>query len=207
MTTLIWVHDSPFSRSIKWLLLANGVEHEDHELSWDDMASDGLLAKFNPKRQVPTLVTNGNAKVDSLLIALDYLPAHWYQTLDAKFFRLADSDVEAAIIFLFRAKQMASRFGESEQSQWMYDAGASTYRFCVDYLLDELLTNAWEVDFGAVLLLSTMLAAISLSDGALGEYRRQELSVFASAVECHPAYLAMANHCDACGVAQVPFQY
>jgi glutathione S-transferase len=55
MNKLIWVYDSPFSRSIKWLLLKQGIEHEDYVLTWQQMADDELLAA-NPKRQVPTLL-------------------------------------------------------------------------------------------------------------------------------------------------------
>ena len=105
MNKLIWVYDSPFSRSIKWLMMKYEIEHEDYILTWEQLATDPLLA-INPKKQVPTLWKNDSVKYDSLLIALDYLPNTWHQSLDARLFRLADSDVEASIIFLFRANML-----------------------------------------------------------------------------------------------------
>lgn len=112
-TKLLWVLDSPFSRATKWLLLNKGVAHDDHLMTWQSMATDELLLDANSKRQVPTLIINGQSFTDSLLIALEYLPAGWHKSLDARLFRLADSDVESAIIFLFRANMLSEKFGTS----------------------------------------------------------------------------------------------
>ena len=208
LNKLIWVYDSPFSRSIKWLLLHNDVPHEDHVLTWDEMATDPLLAD-NLKKQVPTIWNKGSMKTDSLLIALEYLPASWYQSVDAKLFRLADSDVEAAIIFLFRANLLKDKFGESENSRLMLKAGIDTYKQAVDYLLDHLVTKGVAVacNYGAVLLLSTLLAAISLAPGELRGYRNAELKPFAACVEADDMYRTMVRACQGQASNHVPFEY
>jgi len=210
MNTLIWVYDSPFSRCIKWLFTKHCIEHDDYILTWDEMASDPLLAN-NPKRQVPTVLAKdlNEVKYDSLLIAMDYLPANWHQTLDAKLFRLADSDVEAAIIFLFRANLLKKKFGESEQSQLMLDAGVNTYKHSVDYLLDHLLTGdiKAECNYGAVLLHSTLLAAISLSIESLKDYRRPELGRFVQVVESDDTYQQLIATYQGKPSNELPFAY
>lgn len=207
METLIWVYDSPFSRSVKWLLLDNEVEHMDHILSWKEMASDSLLAQYNPKAQVPCLVNEPLARTDSLLIALDFLPQGWHQTVDAKMYRLGDSDVEAAIIFLFRANLLKSKFGESEQSLLMQDAGVRTFQTSVDFLLDHLMQDVSKPNIGAVLLLSTLLASISMVEGKLAGYRREEMVRFASFVEMSPSYQAMIHDFQGRPNNEVPFEY
>ncbi|WP_404396168.1 glutathione S-transferase N-terminal domain-containing protein [Pseudoalteromonas phenolica] len=208
MNKLIWVYDSPFSRSIKWLLLKQGIEHEDYVLTWQQMADDELLAA-NPKRQVPTLLINNQAKYDSLLIALDYLPRNWHHSIDAKLFRLADSDVEAAIIFLFRANLLKKQFGDSEQSKLMYEAGVNTYKSAVDFLLDHVLknTHSVECEFGGVLLLSTMLAAIFMAKTDLQNYRVSELKPFINAIEQNSVYLNMIAQYQGQSGNLVPFQF
>ncbi|NMH64162.1 glutathione S-transferase N-terminal domain-containing protein [Shewanella salipaludis] len=210
MERLIWVYDSPFSRSIKWLLLENDIRHEDHLLSWDELLTDELLARANPKKQVPVLLGEAGVRVDSLLIALDYLPGNWHQTLDAKLFRLADSDVEAAIIFLFRARLLSSKFGESENSALMRQAGIEAYKASVDYLLDTLLADKHSLpgcDFGAVLLLSTLLAALSLADAKLSGYRHPELAAFIRGVEENASYRRMLAECQGKPGNWVPFEF
>jgi len=208
MNKLIWVYDSPFSRSIKWLLLKRGIEHEDYVLTWQQMADDELLAT-NPKRQVPTLLINNEVKYDSLLIALDYLPTNWHHSIDAKLFRLADSDVEAAIIFLFRANLLKNKFGDSDQSKSMYEAGVNTYRSAVDFLLDHVLKNTHSVncEFGGVLLLSTMLASISMAKTDLQNYRASELKPFINAIEQDNVYLNMVTQYQGQSGNLVPFQF
>jgi len=208
MNKLIWVYDSPFSRSIKWLLLKQRIEHEDYVLTWQQMADDELLAA-NPKRQVPTFLTENEVKYDSLLIALDYLPTNWHNSIDAKLFRLADSDVEAAIIFLFRADLLKTQFGDSEESKLMYEAGVNTYKSAVDFLLDYVLKNTHSVkcEFGGVLLLSTMLAAISMAKAELQYYRASELKPFINAIEQDSVYLKMIAQYQGQADNLVPFQF
>jgi len=163
--TLLWVIDSPYSRSIKWLLLNQQIAHSDHLMTWDSMQNDALLKQYNPKQQVPTFVTNKKAINDSLLIALRYLPQDWHSRDDAQCFRLADSDVEAAIIFLFRANLLANKFGESNESLLMHEAGLNVYKSAVDHLLDYIQVQKTPVmvGFGSVLLYSTILAALSIA--------------------------------------------
>jgi len=209
MEKLIWVYDSPYSRCIKWLLLKQRTEHQDYILSWKEMASDKLLSKFNPKKQVPTLIRETAARTDSLLIGLDYLPNDWHQTLDAKMFRLADSEVEAAIIFLFRANLLQDKFGESDNSRLMRDAGLNTFKVSVDNLIDQLLSKEdfSQANFGAVLLLSTLLAAISLSGGELASYRHHELLKFAAIIETDKHYLQMISDYQGNENNSVPFEF
>jgi hypothetical protein len=207
MNKLIWVYDSPFSRSLKWLLSTYNVEHQDHILTWEQMSSDALLA-LNPKKQVPTLYNSGTVKTDSLLIALEYLPASWHLSLDAKLFRLADSDVEAAIIFLFRASLLEEKFGQSEQSQFMRDAGVNTYKISVDHLLDHLMNTdeVIECNFGAVLLMSTLFAAISLAESELVDYRKEELRYFYNVVEFNCTYINLIEMYQGQLSNKVPFE-
>lgn len=197
MLTLYWNYDSPYSRSIKWLLLKNDVAHSDVVLNWHQMTIDEALFNANPKRQVPTLVNGNESRCDSLLIALDYLPGNWHQSMDARLYRLADAEVEAAIIFLFRANAMLSRFGESENVQFMLDAGIQTYRFAIDLLID----NFWPqcqaeqstVGVGAVLLHSTLLAARSMMPTQEHGYREVELAEFIEVVQSDDAYQFMVK--------------
>ena len=203
--TLVWVIDSPFSRAIKWLLINKDIHHKDHLLTWQDMPSDNLLAK-NPKKQVPTLLKGNNIKTDALLIALDYLPKNWHQSKDAQMYRLADCDVEAAIIFLFRANLLKEKFGESAQSQLMLESGINTYQQSVDMLLDHLFEPANPVNIGAVLLYSTLLASISLAESKLIAYRHQELVTFASNIESDPSYQHLISQYQASETCSVPFQ-
>lgn len=207
MSKLIWVYDSPFSRSIKWLLLNCEVPHKDHVLTWDEMTTDTLLA-YNPKRQVPTILSKDNVKTDSLLIALEYLPSSWHQSLDAKLFRLADSDIEAAIIFLFRANLLSDKFGESENSQLMLKSGIDTFKMSIDYLLDHLMAqkDEFKCNFGAVLLYSTLLVAVSLSEQELKGYRQNELAYFVDVIESDSAYREMASICNGSESNKVPFE-
>jgi hypothetical protein len=148
-------------------------------------------------------------KYDSLLIALDYLPTNWHHSIDAKLFRLADSDVEAAIIFLFRANLLKNQFGDSEQSKFMYEAGVNTYKSAVDFLLDYVLKNMRSVkcEFGGVLLLSTMLAAISMAKTDLQNYRVNELKPFINAIEQDSVYLNMIAQYQGQPDNLVPFQF
>jgi len=208
MNKLIWVYDSPFSRSLKWLLNAYNVEHEDYILTWEQMSSDSLLS-LNPKKQVPTLYNDGKAKTDSLLIALEYLPTSWHLSLDAKLFRLADSDVEAAIIFLFRANLLEDKFGQSEQSQFMRDAGVNTYKTSVDHLLDHLINvdEILECNFGAVLLMSTLFAAISLAESELVDYRKEDLRYLYNVVESNCTYIGLIGMYQGQVSNKLPFEY
>jgi len=208
MIKLIWVYDSPFSRSLKWLLNAYNFEHEDYILTWEQMSSDALLA-LNPKKQVPTLYSRGTVKTDSLLIALEYLPESWHLSLDAKLFRLADSDVEATIIFLFRANLLEEKFGQSEQSLFMRDAGVNTYKASVDHLLDHLIKpdDVLECNFGAVLLMSTLFAAISLAKSELVDYRKSELSVYFSIIESDKTYKKIIEQYQGGTSNELPFEY
>lgn len=208
MSKLIWVYDSPFSRSIKWLLLQHDIAHKDYVLSWDELATDSLLA-LNPKRQVPTLWNNGSVNVDSLLIALEYLPNTWHQSLDANLFRLADSDVETCIIFLFRANLLENKFGLSESSEFMLNSGIDLYKQSVDYLLDHIMTfpSQLECNYGAVLLLSTIFSAISLAEDKLLDYRSEELSIFIHLIESDVNYRNMIVKYQGEPSNDVPFEY
>jgi len=174
------------------------------------MAYDELLEKGNPKKQVPTIVNNdGTTLTDSLLIALEYLPKSWHKSIDAKMFRLADSDVEAAIIFLFRANLLEQKFGSSDNSILMRKAGFGVYKSSVDFLIDHLLTEKQEYKcgVGAVLLLSTLLAAISLSEGELYSYRTNEINSFASLIEQDPSYSKMISTYQDLNNNDVPFVF
>ncbi len=207
--TLLWVVDSPYSRCVKWLLLRENVAHDDHIMNWEDMAKDGLLQKYNSKLQVPTLIINNEIINDSLLIALRYLSSDWHLTFDAKLFRLADSDVESAIIFLFRANLLASKFGQSEQSELMYYAGIETYKKSVDYFLEELIKQpkSIEVGFGLVLLYSTLLAASSISGQGLIKYRLEELAPVFDSINSDAFYKALVDEFSPEKNCKVPFSY
>lgn len=206
-TKLLWVPDSPYSRSIKWLLLRKRVMHHDYFLTWETMKTDQLLKKHNAKLQVPTLINEGKSITDSLLIALKFLPHSWHETMDAQLFRLADSDIESAIIFLFRANLLSSRFGISEQSEFLLKAGIDLYKASVDYLLDDLLltTSKIEVNFGLILLYSTMLAASSVSGKQLTLYRQDELKPLSSLIEQDCYYQKMISSIPSDIDYKVPF--
>lgn len=126
-------------------------------------------------------------------IALEYLPNTWYQSLDAKLFRLVDSDVEACIIFLFRANQLENKYGLSVSSQCMLKSGIDLYEQSVDYLLDHLmkLPSQLECNYGAVLLLSTIFSAMSLAEDKLVDYRSEGLSIFINLIESDVSYRNM----------------
>ncbi|WP_299003170.1 hypothetical protein [uncultured Shewanella sp.] len=162
--TLYWNYDSPYSRCIKWLLLNQEVEHMDKILNWEQMTQDALLYQANPKRQVPTLAEYDSgvlvaSQTDSLLIGLAHVGPNWYQSLDAKLYRLADSEVETSIIFLFRANLLKEKFGQSHNSELMLKAGIDTYKTSIDLLIDHLLADGHvgvdgdkeEMNIGAVL--------------------------------------------------------
>jgi len=172
------------------------------------MGSDEALAQNNPKKQVPTLIYNDEPLVDSMLIAMNFLPSDWYRNMDATLFRLADCDMEAAIIFLFRANLLQDKFGESENSQLMFDSGLSTYEASINFLLDHVLTDisGFEVNYGAVLLYSTIAACWSLSGKKFIDFRYQELKPFLQAVEVHPAYNSMIEGYEASPDCKVPYK-
>lgn len=207
--TLLWVIDSPYSRSIKWLLLNQNVKHMDHIMTWEGMRQDPLLKKYNGKLQVPTWVADHKVINDSLLIALDFLPDDWHTTLDAKLFRLADSDVEAVIIFLFRANFLESEFGEGPQSQFMRDAGINAYKNAVDYLLDELFKERHfcVVGFGLILLYSTLLAASSLAGQGVIAYRLDQLKPIFDQCNRDIFYQKLVNSAEKNGLYDIPFSY
>ena len=197
MNKLIWVVDSPFSRSIKWLMLQREMEHSEHSLTWENMKSDHLLAEYNPKLQVPTLITKEEVLSDSLLIILRFLGHDWHRTTDAKLFRLGDCDFEATLIFLFRANLLKRRFGPSQESDFMREAGVTNYQKGVDVLLDHLLVNTAkiEVNGGLVLVFSMILIArfICQSD-AMHDYRFEELLQLNDALAADPHYQELAQN-------------
>ena len=217
--TLYWNYDSPYSRCIKWLLLNKKIAHTDKILSWEKMRQTPSLALANPKKQVPTLVetdvdtaVEGEKKrrhdsaafntTDSLLIALDYVGVDWHRTLDAKLYRLADAEVEAGIIFLFRANLLKEKFGQSDNSDFMLKAGIDTYKSSIDLFIDHLLVEVNqgvndEVNIGAVLLFSTLLAARSMLPETELSYRQAELSAFIDLIEADIDYQQMMRECAA----------
>lgn len=201
MNQLIWVIDSPFSRAIKWLLLQQDIPHSDHLLTWETMQNDDLLAKHNPKQQVPTLITENETISDSLLIALDLLGHDWHRSLDAKLFRLADCDFEATLIFLFRASLLEKQFGASGESKLMREAGVSSYQKNCDVLLDSLLPNPLahyaqtQVGIGFVLVFSMLLTCRHMANSdAIGNYRLAELQQLQKILVRDPSYQNLVNN-------------
>lgn len=195
MQQLIWVIDSPYSRAIKWLLLRHNIAHDDYLLTWQTLKADPLLRQFNPKQQVPTLIEGNTASYDSLLIAQQLLPFQWYQTTDAKIFRLGDADFEQAIIFFFRANMLAKTFGPTEQSALLFDAGRERYCCSIDVLFDHLLPQLAhnikdiELNVGVVLAFSTILACRALAQSVeIERYRQQELKVLSDSMQTDNAY-------------------
>lgn len=61
--------------------------HSEHFLSWEGMKSDRLLLEYNPKLQVPTLITDDEVLSDSPLIILHLLGHYWHRTPDANALR------------------------------------------------------------------------------------------------------------------------
>ncbi|WP_417657197.1 glutathione S-transferase N-terminal domain-containing protein [Pseudidiomarina aestuarii] len=208
MNKLIWVVDSPFSRSIKWLMLQREMDHSEHLLTWDNLESDRLLVEYNPKLQVPTLITKEEPISDSLLIILHLLGHEWHRTSDAKLFRLGDCDFEATLIFLFRAKLLEGEFGPSRESELMREAGVTNYQKSVDVLLDHLLVNTGkvEVNVGLVLVFSMILIArfIGQSD-AMHDYRFEELLQLNDALAADPHYQELAQNYPGHQGQQWPF--
>lgn len=190
---LYWNVDSPFSRSLKWLLLHEGVAHEDCVLRWDELSTSEELFKLNPKRQVPTVQVDGYGRADALLIALDYLPVKWNQSIDAKLFRMADSDMEAVVIFLFRARLLENKFGKSQESEFMLEAGRSSYKKAVDVVLDKFMVGeSLGVGIGAVLFHSFLLVVASM-DVSSKAYRMDELSILCDKVESDESFAKLAS--------------
>lgn len=201
MKQLIWVIDSPFSRATKWLLLQQNIPHNDHLLTWDTMQRDALLAKHNPKHQVPTLITESETQSDSLLIALHLLGHDWHRSLDAKLFRLADCDFEATLIFLFRANLLEKQFGASRESKLMREAGVSSYQKNCDVLLDSLLPNPLahyaktQVGIGFVLVFSMLLISRHMANcDAIRHYRLDELQPLQKILAGDPSYQKLINN-------------
>ena len=197
MNKLIWVVDSPFSRSIKWLLLQREIDHTEHLLTWDGMKSDRLLAEYNPKLQVPTLITKEEVLSDSLLIILPLFGHDWHRTTDAKLFRLGDCDFEATLIFLFRAKLLERQFGLSEASDFMRQAGVTNYQKNVDVLLDHLLTDTAniKVNVGLVLVFSMVLIArFNAQSDTVRDYRYEELLQLNDVLAADPYYQQLAQN-------------
>lgn len=208
MNRLIWVIDSPYSRATKWLLLTQHVSHADYLLSWQNLAQDPLLLACNPKQQVPTLLLEDRTISDSLLIALQFLPDEWHQTVDAQLFRLADGDFETAIIFFFRANLLEKNFGKNANSEFMRQAGETTYRKSLDVLFDTLLVSNTEqpVNFGLVLVFSTILACRHLANShEVSTYRLNGLQTLSSLFEADKNYQHLAQHYCADSENALPF--
>lgn len=201
MQQLFWVIDSPYSRAIKWLLLRHDIAHDDYLLTWQTLKTDSVLRQHNPKQQVPTLVDGDTVSYDSLLIAQQILPFQWHQTTDAKIFRLGDADFEKAIIFFFRANLLAEKFGASEQSALLFEAGRQRYCASVDLLLDHLLPQLAhnikdiEVNVGVVLAFSTILACRAQAQHTdIASYRITQLIALSQSLEADSSYQQMAQH-------------
>lgn len=196
MHQLLWVIDSPFSRTIKWLLLNNQIEHSEYLLTWSSLATDTLLAEHNKKQQVPVLITADDSLTDSLLIALRFLPEHWHRSVDARLFRLGDCDFEATLIFLFRANALAKNFGESRESAFMREAGVNSYRKNVDVLLDDLLADQAQpdVNVGLVLVQSMLMICRAICDASeVRNYRLPELHRINDCLASDPSYQDLAG--------------
>ncbi|QYK03428.1 MULTISPECIES: glutathione S-transferase N-terminal domain-containing protein [Shewanella] len=212
MQQLIWVIDSPYSRAIKWLLLRHDIAHDDYLLTWQTLKTDPVLRLCNPKQQVPTLIEGGISSYDSLLIAQQILPFHWHQTTDAKIFRLGDADFEKAIIFFFRANLLAEKFGASEQSTLLFDAGRQCYCSSVDMLFDHLfpqLANAIqdiELNIGVVLAFSTILACRAQAQHAdIANYRMTQLRSLSDRLAADTSYQRMIKQYLSCADCELPF--
>lgn len=208
MTTLIWVIDSPFSRAIKWLLLKEGINHSEHLLTWNELESDSILAEYNPKLQVPTLITKDETLGDSLLIILRLLGHDWYRTMDVKLFRLGDCDFEATLIFLFRANLLERKFGPSQESDFMRQAGVASYKKNIDVLLDHLLANTSkvEVNAGLVLVFSMVLIArFNAQSDAVRNYRSEELLQLNDILASDPCFQQLTQNYTGHKGQQWPF--
>ncbi|WP_411360835.1 glutathione S-transferase N-terminal domain-containing protein [Pseudidiomarina salilacus] len=208
MNKLIWIVDSPFSRSIKWLLLQREIDHTEHLLTWDGMKSDRLLAEYNPKLQVPTLITKEEVLSDSLLIILPLFGHDWHRTTDAKLFRLGDCDFEATLIFLFRANLLERQFGSGEASDFMRQTGVTNFQKNVDVLLDHLLTDTAniKVNVGLVLVFSMVLIArFNAQSDAVRDYRYEELLQLNDVLAADPYYQQLAQNYTAHQGHQWPF--
>ena len=203
--------DSPFSRAVKWLLLDKKVAHSEHLLTWKTMQDDHLLLDSNPKKQVPAFIYKGETLYDSLLIALRFLPNDWHQSIDAKIFRLADSDFEASIIFLFRAKLLETKFGQSDHSELLLQAGINTYKQSLDILFTYLDNNIKQssLNFGQTLAYSTILACRHIANNSeLDNYQLSELIKLNQKISKNQSYQTLAHnyssnrHCElAFGIA------
>ena len=201
MQQLFWVIDSPYSRAIKWLLLRHDIAHDDYLLTWQTLKTDPLLRQCNPKQQVPTLIQQDSVSYDSLLIAQQILSFQWHQTTDAKIFRLGDADVEKAIIFFFRANLLAEKFGASEQSTLLFEAGRLRYCSSVDMLFDHLLPQLAnkiediEINVGVILAFSTILACRTLAQSSeVACYRQQELQTLSDLMQTDNHYRQLVTH-------------
>lgn len=124
------------------------------------MQDDHLLIESNPKKQVPVFIYKNEILYDSLLIALRFLPNDWHKSIDAKLFRLADSNFEAALLFLFRSRLLEDKFGKSNNSELLLKAGIDKYKQSLDLLFDYLTEGAVNttLGFGKTLAFSTILA-------------------------------------------------
>mgnify|MGYP000701729232 CR=1 FL=1 len=212
MQQLIWVIDSPYSRAIKWLLLRHNIAHDDYLLTWQTLKTDPLLQRCNRKQQVPTLVDGYTVSYDSLLIAQQILPFQWHQTTDAKIFRLGDADFEKAIIFFFRANLLAEKFGASEQSVLLFEAGRQRYCASVDMLFDHLLPQLAnnikdiELNVGVVLAFSTILACRAQAHNIeVDNYRLQELQELATLMQKDKTYLYLVDNYTNHAACQMAF--
>ena len=212
MQQLFWVIDSPYSRAIKWLLLRHDIAHDDYLLTWQTLKTDSVLHQHNPKQQVPTLVNGDAVSYDSLLIAQQILPFQWHQTTDAKIFRLGDADFEKAIIFFFRANLLAEKFGASEHSAWLFEAGRQRYCSSFDMLFGHLLPQQAnnikdiELNVGVVLTFSTILASRAQAQSAdIANYRITQLRALSERLAADACYQQMAQHYATSADCALPF--
>lgn len=212
MQQLFWVIDSPYSRAIKWLLLRHDIVHDDYLLTWQTLKTDPVLRQCNPKQQVPTLIEQDTVSYDSLLIAQQILPFQWPQTTDAKIFRLGDADFEKAIIFFFRANLLAEKFGASEHSTLLFEAGRQRYCSSVDMLFDHLLPllahniKDIELNVGVVLAFSTILACRAQAQHAdIANYRITQLRALSERMAADACYQKMAQHYATSADCALPF--
>ena len=91
---LFWVADSPFARIAKWRLLAEGVAHTDHLLTWATLHTDLLFLQHSAKGQVPVLLSSQGCLADSLRISSSLLTdlKTWNLSDDSLLYRTSEFD-------------------------------------------------------------------------------------------------------------------
>jgi glutathione S-transferase len=203
----LWHIDSAYSRAIKWLLLSLDVPHQNRVLQWHELQTDPVLARANPKRQVPALQLGDTSIFDSLFMAMHFLDTSWTKTLDAALFRLADSDMAEAMRGFYRVYRFRTQpeLKDTLVLHTLRDEAWQAWSRCMRWS-DELLQPEHydQMGVGAVLLHSIIACTLFFEEQAKASLP-ERLFALMTQVESNEHFKKMASSAN--GQQRVPFYY